>query len=132
MSGWSGARATSRPFLVAACLQLSALTGRSFSGELLPEDLKLELDQISRPEAMASARYLAEVVGKAHARQMDETTRERWAAELTRNRSKTLDAPSWLWSSIVELVAIHEEAYLEHCRRYAMAEKSENFPERKA
>ena len=49
----------------------------------------------------------------------------RWAAEVTRNRSKTLDAPSWLWSSIVELVAIHEAAYLEHCRRYAMTEKKE-------
>ena len=34
--------------------------------------------------------------------------------------SKRLDAPSWLWSSIVGLVASHEAAYLEHCRRYAL------------
>jgi len=33
---------------------------------------------------------------------------------------KTLDAPSWLWSSIVELVVPHEKAYLAHCRRYAL------------
>ena len=33
---------------------------------------------------------------------------------------KTLDAPSWLWSGVVDLVAIHERAYLDHCGRYAM------------
>jgi uncharacterized protein (DUF2252 family) len=32
-----------------------------------------------------------------------------------------LDAPSWLWSSVVDLVAVHETAYLEHCRRFALA-----------
>ena len=30
------------------------------------------------------------------------------------------DAASWLWSSVVELVASHEAAYLDHCRKYAM------------
>ncbi len=84
--------------------------------ELLPQDLKLELEQITREEAQTTARFLAEVVGKAHARQMEEKTREKWHAELQRNRSKNLDAPSWLWSSVVELVASHEVAYLEHCR----------------
>ena len=88
--------------------------------ELLPEDLKLEIDQISREEAMKAARYLAMVVGKAHARQMDVVTRAKWRDELGRNRSANLDAPNWLWSSIVELVASHEAAYLEHCRKYAM------------
>jgi uncharacterized protein (DUF2252 family) len=28
-----------------------------------------------------------------------------------------LDAPSWLWSAVVELVGVHEAAYLDHCRR---------------
>ena len=70
---------------------------------------------------MKAARFLATVVGKAHARQMDAATRAAWSRELGRNRSKTLDAPSWLWSSIVELVAGHEAAYLDHCRRYALA-----------
>jgi uncharacterized protein (DUF2252 family) len=33
-----------------------------------------------------------------------------------------LDAPSWLWLSVVELMASHEAAYLDHCRRYAWDE----------
>jgi hypothetical protein len=36
------------------------------------------------------------------------------------NRSKRLDAPSWLWSSVVHLMVSHDAAYLEHCRRYAL------------
>jgi uncharacterized protein (DUF2252 family) len=91
-----------------------------FMRELLPEDLKLEIDQISREEAMKAARYLAMVLGKAHARQMNVVTRAKWRDELGRNRSANLEAPNWLWSSIVELVASHEAAYLEHCRKYAM------------
>jgi len=65
------------------------------------------------------SRFLAGVVGRAHARQMDQAGRERWAAELNLNRSKSLDAPSWLWSSVVDLLAQHEAAYLDHCRRHA-------------
>jgi uncharacterized protein (DUF2252 family) len=87
--------------------------------ELMPQDLKIEIDQLSREQATAIAGYLAGVVGRAHARQMDGSTRRSWKAELTRNRSKTLDAPSWLWLSVVELMASHEAAYLDHCRRYA-------------
>jgi uncharacterized protein (DUF2252 family) len=89
--------------------------------ELMPQDLKLEIDRLTREEAINAASYLACIVGKAHARQMDVATRKHWAAELTRNRSKTLNAPSWMWSSIVELIASHETAYLEHCRLYATA-----------
>jgi uncharacterized protein (DUF2252 family) len=89
--------------------------------ELMPQDLKLEIDQLTRAEAVAAASYLAGVVGKAHARQMDAATRKRWSTELNRNRSTNLDAPSWMWRSVVELIADHETAYLEHCRRYAMA-----------
>ena len=88
--------------------------------ELMPQDLKLVIDQLTRDEAVSAARYLAAVVGKAHARQMPLGTRRQWIAELHRNRSKTLDAPGWMWRSIVELIAEHETAYLEHCRQYAM------------
>lgn len=88
--------------------------------ELLPQDLKLEVETLAQSEAMDVARYLAYVVGKAHARQMDAAARRSWLTELQRNRTKTLDAPSWLWSSIVDLISSHEAAYLEHCRRYAM------------
>jgi uncharacterized protein (DUF2252 family) len=89
-----------------------------FMRELLPEDLKLEIDEISREEAMKAAWYLAMVVGKAHARQMQAPIRAKWCDQLGRNRPGDLDAPSWLWTSIVELVASHEAAYLEHCRKY--------------
>jgi uncharacterized protein (DUF2252 family) len=89
--------------------------------ELMPQDLKLEIDQLSRDEAVASARYLAEVVGKAHARQMDAATRKEFAATFRGRRAGRLAAPSWLWSSVVELSAAHEAAYLEHCRQYALA-----------
>ena len=88
--------------------------------ELLPQDLTLEIDSLTPDEAERVARYLAQVVGRAHARQIDAAQRKAWAAELKRNRSKSLDAPSWLWTSVVELVGQHERAYLEHCRRYAM------------
>jgi uncharacterized protein (DUF2252 family) len=90
--------------------------------ELMPQDLKIEIEQLSREQATAIAGYLAGVVGRAHARQMDGATRRSWKAELARNRSKTLDAPSWLWLSVVELMATHEAAYLDHCRRYAWDE----------
>ena len=88
--------------------------------ELLPQDLKLEIDRLSREEAVDSARYLAEVVGKAHARQMDAATRRAFAASFKARKSSPLDAPSWLWSSVVELASAHEAAYLEHCRTYAL------------
>jgi uncharacterized protein (DUF2252 family) len=91
-----------------------------FVRELLPQDMKLELDQLSQREAMRAAGYLANVVGLAHARQMDLATRDSWIKDLQINRSQTLDAPSWLWSSVVQLVGSHEKGYLEHCRRYAL------------
>ena len=92
-----------------------------FMRELLPQDLKLEIDHLTTKQAMKAARFLATVVGFAHARQMDSPTRAAWREELGFHRSKTLDAPSWLWSSVVELLARHERSYLEHCRRYATA-----------
>jgi len=91
-----------------------------FMRELLPQDLKFEIEHLNREEAMKVSKFLAMIVGKAHARQMDDATREKWQKELNQNRSKTLDAPSWLWASVVDLVISHEGAYLEHCRKYAM------------
>ncbi len=98
------------------------LGGRSvFIRELLPQDLKFDFDSMARDEAIEVAKYLATVVGKAHGRQMDSADRENWLRALASSRSRSLDAPSWLWSSVVALVASHETAYLEHCRRYALA-----------
>ncbi|MEA3023164.1 MAG: hypothetical protein QOK01_2016 [Alphaproteobacteria bacterium] len=91
-----------------------------FVRELLPQDLKIEVEQLTRDEAMNVAGFLAAVVGKAHSRQMDSETRKKWQKDLQRNRSTALDAPTWLWTSIVELLADHERAYLEHCRKFAL------------
>jgi uncharacterized protein (DUF2252 family) len=91
-----------------------------FIRELLPQDLKLEIEQLGRSEALKVARFLAMVVGHAHSRQMDSATRRDWRKELQRNRSKSLDAPSWLWSSVLDLMGEHERGYLEHCRKYVL------------
>ena len=101
--------------MLAARLQDRAV----FLRELLPQDLKFEIEHLSLTEAEKVAKFLALVIGKAHARQMPQPTRRAWREELGRNRTKTLDAPSWLWSSVVSLLVTHEGAYLDHCRRYA-------------
>jgi uncharacterized protein (DUF2252 family) len=91
-----------------------------FLRELMPQDLKLELDQLTKREGLKAAQYLATVVGFAHARQMDHSTRTAWQAELTLDRARDLDAPSWLWTNVVGLLIDHERTYLEHCRIYAL------------
>ncbi len=90
--------------------------------ELMPQDLKIEIDRLTRQEAMSLARYLAGVVGRAHGRQMKSSVRRSWLSDLSKNHKASLDAPSWLWSSVVDLIALHEAAYLDHCRQYALAE----------
>ncbi len=96
-----------------------------FIRELMPQDLKLELDQITTSEGLKAAEYLATIVGYAHARQMDSSTRSTWQNELARHRSRDLDAPTWLWRNVVGLLVDHEKTYLEHCRRYALADRPE-------
>lgn len=94
--------------------------GRSvFIRELLPQDLKVDIEHLAPKEAMAVAGYLGNVLGQAHARQLAEEARAQWSRELGRYRPKTIDTPSWLWQSMVELVQLHEGGYLEHCRRFA-------------
>jgi uncharacterized protein (DUF2252 family) len=90
-----------------------------FIRELRPQDMKPEIGRLSREEATMLAGFLATVVGIAHASQMDPATRRDWRREVTGNRSKKLDAPSWLWRSVVDLLVKHEGAYLEHCRRHS-------------
>jgi uncharacterized protein (DUF2252 family) len=91
-----------------------------FLRELLPQDLKLDLDTLNRTETESIAHYLAGVVGRAHARQMQPSDWRAWRKLILASRSKTLDAPSWLWTNLVDLIVSHEQGYLEHCRRYAM------------
>jgi uncharacterized protein (DUF2252 family) len=114
-----GARHLS-PFLGKRMRAASLMSKPVFVRELLPQDLKIEIEQLTRDEAMNVAGFLAAVVGKAHSRQMDGGTRKHWQSDLLANRSKSLDAPTWLWSSVVDLLAEHERAYLEHCRKYAL------------
>jgi uncharacterized protein (DUF2252 family) len=115
----AGARALS-PFLGRRMLAGKLMRRSVVIRELTPQDLKLDIEHLTRDEAVRAAHYLALVVGRAHARQMETATKAAWRAELARNRSATLDAPFWLWSAIVELIQSHEAAYLNHCRRYAL------------
>jgi uncharacterized protein (DUF2252 family) len=92
--------------------------------ELLPADLKLELAQLTSEEATAVAHHLGGVLGEAHGRQMKSATRRKWTATLKRNRPRKLETPSWLWRSVVDLLSIHDAAYLEHCRLYAATARS--------
>jgi len=92
------------------------LDGKSvFVRELMPQDRKIEVEQLTSEEAIEVAGFLAAVVGKGHSRQMDPRTRKQWLGELQRGRSKSMEAPGWLWSSVVELLVDHERGYLDHC-----------------
>lgn len=115
-----GARHLS-PFLGERMRATQFLDTSVFIRELLPQDLKLEIEEMGEQEVQDLAFYLAFIVGRAHVRQMDDVTRNSWIKELKRNQSKTIDAPFWLWRSIVELISVHEAGYLNHCRRYALA-----------
>ena len=115
----TGARHLS-PYLGGRMVAARMLDRSVFVRELLPQDLKLEIEHLSREEAMGVAQFLAYVVGQGHARQLEAGDRATWLRELHANRTKTLDAPSWLWNSVVDLVGVHEAAYLRHCRRYAL------------
>ena len=110
------------PFLGERMLASTFAGKEVFIRELRPQDLKFELGALTQAEAVLTARLLAEVVGKAHGRQMKQDERRSWQQTLTSRHTKNLSAPSWLWSSVVDLVADHESAYLEHCRQYALAE----------
>ena len=115
----TGARNLS-PFL-GGRMETASLLGKSvFIRELLPQDLKLEIDKVESEEMMALAEFLARVVGQSHARQLSSSDCKTWLTDLQRDRSGSLDAPSWLWNSVVDLVGVHEAAYLQHCRRYAL------------
>jgi len=117
----AGARALS-PHL-GGRMQAARLLGKPVVvRELLPQDLKIEVEQFTKRQAIAAARYLANVVGRAHARQMDAGMQEAWRATLRDYHGGGLEAPSWLWNGVVELMARHEAGYLDYCRRYALEE----------
>jgi uncharacterized protein (DUF2252 family) len=112
------------PFLGGRMLAAKLLGRSVFIRTLLPQDLKVEVERLTSDEAVGLAAFLAHVVGRGHARQLDAAARTRWAKTLQASRSKSLDAPSWLWNSVVDLIALHEAAYLEHCRNYTLVNKT--------
>jgi uncharacterized protein (DUF2252 family) len=95
-----------------------------FVRELRPQDMKFELQNLQKAEAIGIARLMAGVVGRAHGRQLDPAAKRDWVRELRARHSKGLDAPRWLWSSVLDLAALHEAAYLEHCRQYALGKSA--------
>ena len=95
-----------------------------FVRELLPQDLKFELNKLTERGALAMAAYLASVVAIAHARQLDQDAGAKWLESFRRKQAPNMKAPAWLWASTVDLVGLHEAAYLEHCREHALG-----FPE---
>ncbi len=115
----TGARALS-PFL-GERMVATTVSGRPVViRELRPQDMKFELEGLTQPEAIAIAHLMAGVVGRAHGRQMSRPDRLAWVKELKQRHSKGLDAPRWLWTGVLQLTALHEGAYLEHCRQYAL------------
>ena len=87
--------------------------------ELMPQDLKLDIEHLAQTEAFEIAGYLASVVGQAHGRQLSMTDRSQWLRAVRPKRNAK--TPTWLWSAIVELLALHEAAYLDHCWKVACA-----------
>lgn len=113
----AGARALS-PYLGGRMAWTTVLRKPVFIRELLPQDLKFELDAMSDTVALDLGAYLGGVVAIAHSRQMDPATCASWLAEFRRETAKNTKAPAWLWAAVVDLVALHEGAYLEHCREH--------------
>ena len=84
----------------------TVITGRPvFVRELMPQDLQLDINQLDAREATKVSTYLAAVVGKAHSRQMNPAQRRDWLVDLKKKRSLDLDAPAWLWRTVVELLS---------------------------
>jgi uncharacterized protein (DUF2252 family) len=113
------------PFLGERTVAASLDSHQVVIRELRPQDVKFELSKLTQREAVLTAKLFAGVLGKAHGRQMKSDVRSAWRKDLKTSRTKNLDAPSWLWKSMVELVGLHEASYLEHCRKFALSEAAE-------
>jgi len=92
-----------------------------FVRAISPRDMKLEIDRLTSRQTQALARHLGSIVGEAHARQMDVADWRCWTRELSHATGANTKTPSWLWTSVIDLLATHELAYLDHCRRFALA-----------
>ena len=86
--------------------------------ELLPQDLKIVAEQFSKDEGVRVARSLAAVVGRAHGRQLSPEARRAWRSRVEADGWHER-APHWLWTSVTELMGLHQSGYLAHCRDVA-------------
>jgi uncharacterized protein (DUF2252 family) len=111
----TGARALS-PALGARMVSGEILGVPVFAREIMPQDSKFELESLGEEEAVTAGEYLAAVVARAHARQLQVPEAAAWLAEFRKKTAKATEVPTWLWSSVVDLVSEHEGAYLEQCR----------------
>jgi len=59
-------------------LAVKVLGRPAFVRELIPQDLKIEIEQLTADEATELAGFLGVIVGKAHNRQMDRNARSQW------------------------------------------------------
>ena len=66
------------PYLGKRMRAVKLMSKSVFVRELLPQDLKIEIENLTREEAQKVAHYLAAVVGNAHRRQMDAGLRRQW------------------------------------------------------
>lgn len=104
-------------------MRAARMLGRPvFLRELRPQDLKPEIPRLSPQEVLALAGFLAEVLARAHGAQLDPSTRRAWKRKIigtggAKTNPNRKGPPPWLWANVVELMAAHERAYLEHCGR---------------
>jgi hypothetical protein len=78
-------------------------------------------DRLSRQEAMNLARYLAGVVALPHGRQMKASHRRALRSDLAKNH-KAFRSPVLAVGERRRAAGLHEAAYLDHCRRFALSE----------
>ena len=119
----AGARKLS-PYLGSRMIAASVLGKPVSVRELLPQDLKFEMHRITDADGREMAAYMGSVVGIAHARQLAPAQCATWLATLRKESANGSTAPAWLWAAIVDLVALHEGAYLEHCRKHLSVAES--------
>ncbi|MGZ3450864.1 MAG: DUF2252 family protein [Polyangiales bacterium] len=108
-----GARALV-PALGERMLAASLLGKRVVVRELMPQEHKVSLEGLDPGEGREIARYLGEVLGRAHGRQLDAEAAEEWAREVGKKRTRPVP-PKWLFEALLSLVSIHEVEYLRHC-----------------
>ena len=113
----AGARALA-PHFGARVIAATVMGRPVFVRELLPQDLKFELDAMADADVDDLGIYLGSVIAMAHARQLSSAECAGWLETFRREHASRSTAPGWLWAAVVDLVALHEGAYLEHCREH--------------